>query len=595
MHYEDILHRVGHFGKYQKLVIVLVSMIEIPTACHFLAQVFLAASTDHWCMVPASQAVNCSRLQLDSVSTCQEAQKNESIPYELDADGNRVYSSCERYSIEEDISENATDVIACDAGWDFDRSRYKSTINEEFNLVCDREDFAGIAQSVWFAGLLTGSLVWGSVGDWLGRRKTFFLSLTLVSISSIVTAFVPSFAAFTTLRFFTAACACGAAFMTFVISLEIVGASKRVLVGTVAAIMFALGYIFLSFFAYFIREWRHLQLAISLPYVVAFLLLLVFPESPRWLISKGRFTEARQIIAKIAKVNGTEVPVSLLENLENFQDNEKDHKPKSFHRTTLLDLFRTPNIRKKTFIIFFAWFVANMAYYGLSLSTSSLGIDDYVAAFVSAALEIPSYLFCWFFMDKCGRRFSLASLFVSGGVLCLITIFVPLESIPDPARFPRVFSACNPDPFLSAVGVGRVVVAMMGKFAISAAFSHIYIYSCELFPTVIRSVGLGASSMAARISGILCPIILILGKYWEPLPLCVFGGGSVLAGLLSLILPETLCRDMPDTVQDGEDAGLGLNLGRCCQKDSLDSNDSKPLDNYLPLSTIEKSRNERAV
>ncbi|XP_038058237.1 organic cation transporter protein-like [Patiria miniata] len=570
MHYEDILHHIGQFGKYQKWIIVLLSMVQIPTAFHFIAQVFLAANTDHWCVIPAGQAVNCSLLQLDSVSACQEAQKNQSIPYELDSQGCRVYSSCERYVFDDeedgDQATNSTDVVACDAGWDFDRSRYKSTINEEFSLVCDREYLVGLAQSVWFAGVLTGSLVWGSVGDWLGRRKTLILSLTLVSISSIVTTFAPSFAAFTGLRFVTAACAYGAFLMSFVISTEIVGPNKRVLVGTVAAIHFAIGYVILSVFAYFIRDWRYLQLAISLPWLALFP-LAILPESPRWLISKGRFKEAEKIITKIAKVNGTKVPDNLFENLENLQENERDPKPSSVHRTTFLDLFRTPNIRKKTLIIFFNWFVVNMVYYGLSLSTSSLGIDDYVAAFVSGALEVPALLLNWFVMEKFGRRFSLSALFVSGGVFCLISSFVPL-------------------------GAGRVAVAMIGKFASTAAFNHVYIYSSELYPTVIRSIGMGASSMTARISGVLCPIILILGKYWQPLPLCVFGGSSVLAGMLSLMLPETLGCDMPDTIQDGEEAEMRPGLRLCCKKDLEDDIDSKPPQNYLPLSKTNKSPTE---
>ncbi|XP_038048377.1 organic cation transporter protein-like [Patiria miniata] len=570
MQYEDILQHIGHFGKYQKRFVVLLSLIQLPTIFHFLAQVFLAANADHWCLVPASQAVNCSLLQLDS-SACQEAQKNQSIPYELDSQGSRVYSSCERYVLDDegegDQGTNSTDVVACDAGWDFDRSRYISTINDEFSLVCDREDLAGLAQSVWFAGLLTGSLVWGSVGDWLGRRKTSFLSLALVAVSSIVTTFAPNFAAFAALRFITAACAFGAFLMTYIISSEIVGPSKRVLVGTVAAIFASIGYVILSMLAYFIRDWRHLQLAISLPYVVAFLLVLVVPESPRWLISKGRFKEAEKIITKIAKVNGTKVPENLFESLENIQENETDPKSSSARRTTVLDLFRTPNIRKKTLVIFFNWFVTNMTYYGLSLSTSSLGIDDYVAAFVSGALEVPAALFNWFVMEKFGRRFSLSALFVSGGVFCLITTFVPL-------------------------GAGRVAVAMIGKFAITAVFNHIYIYSSELYPTVIRGIGLGASSMVARVSGVLCPIILILGKYWQPLPLCVFGGSSVLAGMLSLMLPETLGRDMPDTIQDGEQAGMGPGLSVCRRKDLKDGLDSKPPENHLPLSTNNKSATE---
>ncbi|XP_038058409.1 organic cation transporter protein-like [Patiria miniata] len=572
MHYEDILHKIGHFGKYQKFLVIVVSMTQLPGACQFLAQVFLAADTDHWCLIPASQAVNCSLLQLDSVSACQEAQKNQSIPYELDSQGSRVYSSCERYVFEDeedgDQTTNSTDVIDCDAGWDFDRLRYKSTINEEFRLVCEREDFVGLAQSVWFAGVLTGSLVWGSVGDWLGRRKTFILSLIFVSISSIATTFAPNFLAYMALRFVTAACAYGIMLIISILPTEIVGPKDRVKVGTVSAIFFALGYLLLSFCAYFIRDWRHLQLVISLPYLLCFLMLIILPESPRWLISKGRFKEAKKIITKIAKVNGTKVPDNLLGTLESLR--EEDEKSSPVRRTTILDLFRTPNIRKKTLIMFYAWFVASMVYYGLSLSTSSLGIDDYVAAFVSGALEIPSYLMCWFVMEKYGRRFTMFAFFMFGGLFCLATIFVPL-------------------------GAGRVAVAMTGKFAITAAFNHIYIYTCEIHPTVVRSIGLGASSMAARVSGVLCPIILILGKYWQPLPLCVFGGSSVLAGMLSLMLPETLGRDMPDTLQDGEKVAMGWSPG-CCKTDSFDSSDSSKLPaDFLLLSSTDKSTTEPAV
>ncbi|XP_022103973.1 organic cation transporter protein-like [Acanthaster planci] len=577
MHYEDILIHVGHFGKYQKLVVLALCMIQLPTACQFIAQVFLAADTDHWCLIPVSEAVNCSRFQVNSDSACQEAQKNESIPYKLDSDGNSVLSSCERYVTAEDDGEggrNATDIIACDAGWDFDRSRYKATINEDFSLVCERKAFAGVAQSVWFAGLLAGSFVWGSVGDWVGRKAAFFLSLSLVTISSIVTSFVPNFAAYTSMRFITAACGYGASLIPIIVSTEIVGPEKRVLVGTLHAIFFALGYILLSFAAFLLREWRYLQLAISLPYVAAFLLIIVFPESPRWLISKSKFKEAKRVIGKIAKVNGTTLPENLFD--EGPQTTNLQGKEVQFDRSrrgTHLDLVRTPNIRKKTLIIFFDWFVAVMAYYGLSLSTSALGVDDYIAAFVSGAIEIPSYLFCWFIMERLGRRLSLAGFYICGGAFCLITIFIPL-------------------------GPARAAVAMIGKFSVTGAFNHIYIYSCEIYPTVVRSIGMGMSSMVGRVSGILCPIILLLGKYWEPLPLCVFGGSSLLAGVLSLMLPETLGYDIPDTIEEGEKFGSNQGFYLCNKSNQIDDNtatDTSPPPTYLPLSTGDQKTDDEAV
>ncbi|XP_038075650.1 organic cation transporter protein-like [Patiria miniata] len=307
------------------------------------------------------------------------------------------------------------------------------------------------------------------------------------------------------MRFFTAACAYGGNLMIYVLAFEIVGPKNRVGTTTVLFLVFAVGYMILSLVAFLLREWRHLQLAISLPFVLTFLAIIVFPESPRWLITKGRYKEATKIIEKIAKVNGTEAPQDLLNKLS--EDSKEDKKQPSRIPVTQLDLIRTPNLRKKTLILWVDWFVVNIVYYGLSLSTSALGVDDYLAAFVSGAIEIPSYLFCWYMMDRFGRRITLVAFYIFGGVFCLTTIFIPL-------------------------GAARAAVAMLGKFAITAAFGHIYIYSLEIYPTIIRSIGMGTSSMMARVSGILCPIILILGKYWEPLPVSLEEAPSLLESCL---------------------------------------------------------------
>ena len=52
-----------------------------------------------------------------------------------------------------------------------------------------------------------------------------------------------------------------------------------------------------------------------------------------------------------------------------------------------------------------------------------------------------------------------------------------------------------------------VVLANVGKFGISAAFAVIYVWSAELFPTMVRNSGMGSSSMMARVGGMVCPYI----------------------------------------------------------------------------------------
>ena len=52
-----------------------------------------------------------------------------------------------------------------------------------------------------------------------------------------------------------------------------------------------------------------------------------------------------------------------------------------------------------------------------------------------------------------------------------------------------------------------ITLSMIGKFGISAAFAIIYVFSAELFPTMVRNSGMGASSLCARIGGIASPYI----------------------------------------------------------------------------------------
>lgn len=52
-----------------------------------------------------------------------------------------------------------------------------------------------------------------------------------------------------------------------------------------------------------------------------------------------------------------------------------------------------------------------------------------------------------------------------------------------------------------------VILAMLGKIGAAAAFAVIYVWSAELYPTVVRNVGMGASSSCARIGGMVSPYI----------------------------------------------------------------------------------------
>lgn len=98
-----------------------------------------------------------------------------------------------------------------------------------------------------------------------------------------------------------------------------------------------------------------------------------------------------------------------------------------------------------------------------------------------------------------------------------------------------------------------MVLANIGKFGLTAAFAIEYLYAAEIFPTELRGSGIGSSSMFSRFGGILAPIIGgYLGGINLIIPIIIFTVLSFLAGFVTLFLPETKGRILPDTVEQGK-------------------------------------------
>ncbi|XP_068085489.1 organic cation transporter protein isoform X3 [Anabrus simplex] len=314
-------------------------------------------------------------------------------------------------------------------------------------------------------------------------------------------------------------------------ALEMVGPSKRVLAGVACQLFFTTGYILTAGFAYFITDWRMLQVALTVP-AIGFLSYWWFlPESTRWLLANGRPEEAKVFLLKAAKENKVIIPPDVLDGL--VPEGEKEKVPLEPERKpSFFDLIRYPNLRKRALNIFLNWFVNNSTYYGLSWNTSNLGGNDYLNFVISGAVEVPAYTFLILTLNRWGRKSILCGCMLLGGAALLLTLAVPIE-----------------------LNWLTITLAMIGKLAVTASYGTIYVFTAEQFPTVIRNVALGASSTCARAGGITAPYINLLADTWRSLPLLIFGVMITTGGLLALQLPETLNKKLPDTIQEGEKFG----------------------------------------
>lgn len=342
----------------------------------------------------------------------------------------------------------------------------------------------------------------------------------------------------------------------FIISVEMMGPSARMVAGIVIEFFFAGGVMLLAVMAYYIRSWVWLQLCSSVP--ISFFLLYYFaiPESPRWLLSKTKFGKFRKIIQRAAQMNGKTIPEDVMEEL---QDSALEIQNSS-GSNSCLDLFRFPNIAFKAVNLFFCWLVVTMVYYGITMNMTALPGSPYLKVVISGAVEIPAYCACLLFLNWWGRRILLTSSMILGGVFFIICFFFQRE------RDMIIITS----------------LALTGKFFISAAFAVVYIFTAELFPTCIRTLGVGLCSLFARFGGILAPIIIQSAEdHHKPrLVLIVFGVLSLVSGVFTFVLPETLNKVLPETLEQAEAFGKF----RFCSK--------KRHDNEDPLLDSETIRND---
>ena len=92
----------------------------------------------------------------------------------------------------------------------------------------------------------------------------------------------------------------------------------------------------------------------------------------------------------------------------------------------------------------------------------------------------------------------------------------------------------------------------MGRFFINISYNVGLQYAAELLPTVVRAQGVALIHIMGYAATIASPFIVYLDVVSSVLPLLVLGVIGILGGCLSLYLPETLNKDLPQTLQDGE-------------------------------------------
>jgi putative MFS transporter len=351
---------------------------------------------------------------------------------------------------------------------------------------------AGVLGSSVMIGYLVGAFTAGTLGDLIGRRKVMMYALFIYTFATLAAAFSPNWHFLFWSRV-VAGLGVGAesAIIAPYLSEFVQSRYRGRFIGSLSGFL-SFGYVFSALIGYFVvpasvHGWRIAQVITFLPIIMLLWWRRALPESPRWLMQRGRSAEAAQVVDRMEAVFASQGQA-----LPPFEDVQLP--PMGARRTgnffANLAALWAPGTARTTFMLWLLWITITFSMYGFFTWIPTLLVKQGMTitksfgfSFIMFLAQIPGSYIAAFLNDHLDRKWTIV-LFLFLGAMAAYFL-----------------SGARADAAITLCGFCL-------SFFMTGAFAVIYTYTPELYPTSIRSTGMGVASSVGRIGGLAAPIVI---------------------------------------------------------------------------------------
>ncbi|MGF7048018.1 putative MFS transporter [Paenibacillus sp. DS2015] len=326
-----------------------------------------------------------------------------------------------------------------------------AVLREEWTLSAGQ---VGFLTSISSLGMVLGAAMAGVMADRYGRKAILLWTLLIFSIASGLSALATGFGVLCLLRFISGIGLGGELPVASTLVSESMPAKDRGRAVVLLESFWAVGWICAALIAYFIIPkygWQSAFVIGAIPAFYALYLRRAIEDPPRFMKQKGiRKASVREKVAQVWSIE----------------------------------------YRRSTIMLWILWFTVVFSYYGMFLWLPTVMtmkgfslVKSFEYVLIMTLAQLPGYFTAAYFIEKYGRKFVLVTYLV--------------------------MTALSAAWFGYSTSVGMLITSgIFLSFFNLGAWGGLYAYSPELYPTKVRTTGVGFATAMGRVGGVIAPLLV---------------------------------------------------------------------------------------